>query len=264
VKRPKTNRRKSVRKRPTLPKLQIDWQAVLVLPGALGVLAGTFFGAQALLDHPVQKLEVEGTFQRVTPIQVAAALEPALTRGFLSSDLRQLRRRVEALDWVDSAEVARAWPDTLVIRVREHQAAARWGGSGLLNTRGELFTDDSRHALPELPRLAGPAGSEREVASRYLALRGRLAESTFTLDALIMDERGAWRIELETGQQIRLGRRDLDERIDRFFAVVAPALAGVLQRVSYVDLRYTNGFSVGWIQDPDVQLAEVSEVPGSG
>ena len=61
-----------------------------------------------------------------------------------------------------------------------------------------------------------------------------------------MDERGAWLIELAGGQEIRLGRRDVDERIYRFFDVVAPALASDLQRAKYVDLRYTNGFAVGW------------------
>jgi cell division protein FtsQ len=38
----------------------------------------------------------------------------------------------------------------------------------------------------------------------------------------------------------------VDERLERFFDVVAPALAGDMARVQYVDLRYTNGFAVGW------------------
>ncbi len=66
----------------------------------------------------------------------------------------------------------------------EHQAAARWGDTGLLNVRGELFTDNVQYTLPELPNLAGPPGSEREVARRYLTLRGRLAEAGLKLDSL--------------------------------------------------------------------------------
>ena len=61
-----------------------------------------------------------------------------------------------------------------------------------------------------------------------------------------MDERGAWSLVLGGGQEIRLGRRDVDERLERFFDVVAPALAAEMPRVQYVDLRYTNGFAVGW------------------
>lgn len=262
--RTKVNRRKIAKKARELPKLTINWKYVLVPPGALAILAATFYGAQVLLDHPVRQLRIEGGFQRVTPIQIEAALAPGLDRGFLSTDLRGLQRRVEALDWVESAEVARQWPDTLAVRVVEHQAAARWGDTGLLNTHGELFTNDARHTFPELPRLAGPAGSEREVAKRYLALRGRLTEANLVLEALIMDKRGAWRIELESGQQIRIGRRDVDQRLDRLFQVVAPILAAEFDRVSHVDLRYTNGFSVGWRLENALQLAGGREVLGSG
>ena len=262
--RTKVNRRKIAKKPRELPRITINWRYLLLPPTVVGVLGSVFFGAQFLLDHPVRQLEIEGSFQRVTPIQVEAALAPGLDRGFLSSDLGALQRRVEGLDWVERAEITRRWPDKLAVRVVEHQAAARWGDSGLLNTHGELFTDDARHAFPELPRLAGPAGSEREVARRYLALRGRLTEANLSLEALIMDERGAWRIELESGQQIHIGRRDVDQRLDRLFEVVAPILAAEFDRVRHVDLRYTNGFSVAWITDEELQLAGAGEVLGSG
>jgi cell division protein FtsQ len=115
--------------------------------------------------------------------------------------------------------------------------------------------------FPELPSLAGPPGSERDVARRYLAVRDKLAEAALSLESLAMDERGAWHLVLGGGQEIRLGRRDIDERLYRFFAVVAPALAAVLPRVDYVDLRYTNGFAVGWRGGPPANLAAVAEVP---
>ena len=46
------------------------------------------------------------------------------------------------------------------------------------------------------------------------------------LAGLAMDERGAWRIDLDSGQQIRLGTDAVGERLDRFFSFVLPALAG--------------------------------------
>src|SRR5690606_17288047 len=115
------------------------------------LLAGAW-AAQGLLDQPLKTLVVEGSFQRVTPLEIEAAVAPELARGFLSIDLRALRRKVQALDWVDEVKIARRWPDTLVVRVVEHQAAARWGERGLLNVRGELFTVDARHTFPELPQ----------------------------------------------------------------------------------------------------------------
>ncbi len=264
MKRSKVNRRKAVTRRSPLPRVKIDLRALLLAPAMLAILSGVFFVTQALLDRPVKQLRLHGAFQRVTPIQVEAALAPALDRGFLSSNLGELRRLVEALDWVDDVAIARVWPDTLEVRVLEHQAAARWGETGLLNTNGELFIDESRYEFPELPHLAGPRGDERRVASQYSALRGRLAEANLALDTLSMDERGAWQIELASGQEIRLGRRNLQQRMDRFFQVVMPVLAAEMPRVSYIDLRYTNGFAVGWLDERALQVAELREVSPGG
>jgi cell division protein FtsQ len=251
-----------------LPTLGAVWlrrlRTVLVVPLMVVAFYGVFKGVQFVLDQPIRNLVVEGTFQRVTPIQVEAAVADGLNAGFLTVNLGALRERVQDLDWVDRANVGRRWPDTLIVRVTEHQAAARWGESGLLNVRGELFTEHSQHAFAELPSLAGPAGSERDVARRYLAVRGKLVEADLSLDSLEMDERGSWRLVLRGGQEIRLGRRDIDERLYRFFDVVAPALAAELPSVEYVDLRYTNGFAVGWRDGPPASLAAVAAVPSGG
>jgi cell division protein FtsQ len=133
-----------------------------------------------------------------------------------------------------------------------------------LNVRGELFTEHSQHSIAGLPSLAGPTGTERDVARRYLAVRGKLAEADLSLERLELDERGSWRLVLGGGQEIRLGRRDIDERLYRFFDVVAPALTAELQSVQYVDLRYTNGFAVGWREGPPASLAAVAAVPDRG
>ena len=266
----KANRRRveSRLSRVKVPTIGAAWlrrlRIVLAVPFAAVALYGCFKGIQLVLDQPITNLVVEGTFQRVTPIQVEAAVADGLQSGFLTVDLGALRERVQALDWVDRANVGRRWPDTLIVRVTEHQAAARWGDSGLLNVRGELFTEHSQHSFPELPSLAGPRGSERDVARRYLAVRGKLVEAELSLDSLSMDERGSWRLVLGGGQEIRLGRRDIDERLYRFFDVVAPALAAELASVEYVDLRYTNGFAVGWRNGPPENLAAVAAVPAGG
>lgn len=199
------------------------------------------------LDRPVDSLVVEGTFRRVTPIQVEAALDDALDGTFMSLDLDQLKEDVAAIDWVDGVQLSREWPDVLKVRISEHKAAASWGDNGLLNVRGELFTRDAKFTYAELPKLGGPDGSERLVAAAYLRLKGRLADANMTLDSLRMDARGALRVVLAGGQEVRFGRHDFETRVNRFFDVVVPALAGEFDNVRYIDLRYTNGFAVGWI-----------------
>jgi len=81
---------------------------------------------------------------------------------------------------------------------------------------------------------------------------------------LAMDERGAWTVALAGGQQVRLGKRDIAARLDRFFLAVLPALRSELDRIRYVDMRYTNGFAVSWLDELELSRVESTVGVGSG
>jgi len=201
----------------------------------------------AALDQSIDRVVLQGRFQRVSPMDVEQAVRDLIHgAGLVTVDLTTVQRAIEKLPWVDAASVGRAWPRGLQVRVVEQVAAARWGTNGLLNNRGKLFLSEARFIPPELPRLSGPKDTETLVAERYFAIQGRLVEGGVRIAALRLDARGAWEIDLDNGVRIRLGRRQVDERFERF---VASALRIVVQRsaeINYVDMRYTNGFSVGW------------------
>jgi len=266
VKRSRRNRRKSTPRPIKLPrvKLRLPLRWFVVPPAAVAALFAIFVTARAALELPVEQLHVEGVFQRVTPLQIEGTVVDALVGGFLTVDLDRLKREIEALDWVDTAELTRVWPDTLSVKVVEQQAAARWGETGLLNVRGDLFSNERRYSLPELPVLSGPAGSEHTVAARYLELRERLSRAGLSLAGLAMDERGAWTVALAGGQQVRLGKRDIAARLDRFFLAVLPALGRELDRIRYVDMRYTNGFAVSWLDELELSRVDSTIGVGSG
>ncbi len=251
------NRRKPVRKpapkrRFRLPS--IDLRRPLRIAGGLIALVVAGVGLAALVERPVRHLVVEAPFERVTAMQIEAAATPLLEPGFLSLDLDDIADAVEAIDWVDQVRVRRQWPSSVRLTVTEQVPAARWGETGLLNTRGELFLRDARHVPPELPRLAGPPGSERAVAKRYLDARAALLPMGLAPDALSLDARGAWQLELSTGVAVRLGRDDVDARMTRFLGVVAPLLVSGTGEANYVDMRYSNGFAVNWRPPADAAI----------
>jgi cell division protein FtsQ len=215
--------------------------AVIAVLAIAGVLT---LGA---LDQNITQVSVTGRFQRVSPIDVEQAVKARVREmGLVSVDLAAVRRAVEQLPWVDNATVERQWPRALSIRVDEQVPAARWGANGLLNTRGELFISEARHIPAELPRLSGPRGSESEVARRYLAAQGQLTEAGMRLTAVRLDPRGSWEFDLDNGITVRLGRRQVDERFSRFVAAGVGQIASHANDISYVDMRYTNGFAIGW------------------
>jgi cell division protein FtsQ len=211
---------------------------------ALGIAVTLVVSA---LDQNITQVSVTGRFQRVSPVEVEQAVKARVRDiGLVSVDLAAVRRAVEQLPWVDAATVERQWPHALSIRVVEQVAAARWGANGLLNTRGELFISEARHIPPELPRLSGPPGTQAEVARRYLAAQGQLIEAGMRLTAVRLDLRGSWEFDLDNGITVRLGRRQVDERFARFVQAGIGQVAAHASDIDYIDMRYTNGFAIGW------------------
>ena len=214
---------------------------------ALAALAIAVTLTLGAIDQNITQVSVTGRFQRVSPVEVEQAVKARVRDiGLISVDLNAVQRAVEQLPWVDSATVERQWPRALNIRVAEQVAAARWGANGLLNTRGELFISEARHIPPELPRLLGPRGTEAEVARRYLAAQGQLLEAGMRLTAVRLDARGAWEFDLDNGITVRLGRRQVEERFQRFVQTGVSQIASHASDIHYIDMRYTNGFAIGW------------------
>ena len=242
--RPK-NRRKPSEHRLHLPA--INWRFLGPWVGALAAIAAAVSAVSWAFDQPIETVAVEGRFQRVAPVDVERVVkEKVHGAGLLSVDLVAVRRAIHTLTWVDSVSVQRAWPRGLNVLVIEQTAAARWGERGLLNTRGELFDTDERHIPPELAQLAGPDGKESLVAQRYLAAEGRLSQAGLRLTAMRLDARGAWEFDLANGVTVRLGRRQVDERFEKFMNTALKLVTQRGEDVAYVDMRYTNGFAIGW------------------
>src|ERR1700730_8300020 len=224
----------------------VEWRSYARRAALLMLLAAGLGTLTWALDRPVRVISMDGSFQRVSPGQIEKAIAPFSQAGFMSADLDGIQRAIEALPWVERARIQRRWPNSLHVTVIEQTAAARWGESGLLNTRGELFVRSATHVPAELPRLSGPEGTESQVAQRYLSVQGRMLEAGMRIAALRLDARGAWEIDLDSGVTVRLGRRDVDERIERFIHTASQVISHRLNEITYVDMRYSNGFAIGW------------------
>lgn len=195
---------------------------------------------------PVNRVLVEGPFEHVTTAEVEAAVLPHLAAGFFTVDLDEVRVAAESLPWVATAQVMRAWPDTIHIVVTEEVAAWRWHEDGLLNAEATLFVEGVSAPPMTLPRLDGPAGAERQAVALYLEVDGALADCAQRVRRLELDGRRAVRVTLASGPVVDFGREQTAERAARFCNAVVRGLGAGFDRVARVDMRYTNGFAVGW------------------
>lgn len=227
-------------------------RAVAALLGAALLALAVWTLRDALPDGPltkvapVQRVVVEGPFERVGTTDVENAVLPHLTGGFFTVDLDAIKAAAESVPWVAAAQVMREWPDRVRIVVIEERPAWRWGDSGLLNARGELFVIDVDADAWRLPRLDGPDGSEARVVAWYEELNGILDGCAQRAERIELDARRALRLTLVAGPELKLGSDAVAARTHRFCEVVMAELAPAFERIAYVDMRYTNGFAVGW------------------
>ena len=220
--------------------------------GWLAVLAAVFgcaaFFASPLLSGPaLTQLIVPGQLTHVQPQAVRAAVLPALRgKGFFSVDVEQLRKDVLAVPWVASAAVRRSWPHTLSIDINEEVPVARWNGSGLMDAQGRVFAQSEDASWAKLPALKGTEGNEQDVLAEFNELNSLVTARGLAMQQLTVDPRGDSTVTLNDGIHVRLGRSDSLQRLQRFLAVALPTLSKRLAAVAYVDMRYTNGFAIGW------------------
>jgi cell division protein FtsQ len=266
-KQAKRRKQKTTRRIP-LPKIRFG--RLLAPLVAVGIVFATYQLSLQMLDREISSLEISGPFQRVTALHIEAAISEEIDAGFVGSDIDRIQELIVALPWIDQARVARRWPSQISITVTEQVPAAVWGDSGLLNTRGELFVNELRHVPAELPRLSGPDASSAEVATRYLAVREQLIPLGLDVRRVHLDARGSWEMTLGNGIEVRLGRKAVADRTDLFLDVVADIITGRAMEIEYVDMRYSNGFTIGWkggsktpVSDPERAAKEMLAARGT-
>jgi cell division protein FtsQ len=219
--------------------------------GALGLLA--YGGVSWIMAQPwfaLHSIEVKTPVAHVTEAQIRLVAERQVRGTFFTVDLEHVRNSLEKLPWVREARVERRWPDTLVVSLTEHVPFARWNDDALVSETGEVF---GAAVSTKLPRLIGPEGSSAEVVAAYRRYQASLAPLGMTIEELRLSPRRAWRISLDTGMQLALGRMQTDARLARFVSLY-PRLfpsstkdgqaAAVTPAPLMADLRYSDGFAL--------------------
>ncbi len=237
--------------------------AVLLLTLALvGILAAAmlFSGSTLLPDGwQMRWVKVDGNFRRVSAEQVRAAVATRARGGFFQVDPDAVREAAERLPWVARAVVRKSWPDTVRVRILEHEPMAKWGTEALINTEGERFSVPEGGAIQGLPVLDGPDDSVGAVVKRFLELRRLLEGKGLDVRRLSLDARGDWQTTLSYGIRVALGSQGVSERLQRFAGVYGEHFAARARDLEHVDLRYTNGFAVKWREAEPEQTSDNKE-----
>jgi len=220
---------------------------------ALRKLASTLFGVSLLLllfgavhyavHLPVFALHavrLTAPPQRVDAAQIEDIVRNGVRGNFFTVDLESTRKTFEKLPWVRKVSVRRHFPWQLEVELEEQVALAKWNDDELVNTHGEVFAAECEQALP---KFIGEAGTAAEVTQMYQVFGKQLAPLKQNVAQISLSPRRAWQLRLDNGMVLELGREQAQERLARFVAVYPYSLPNMGRTVSYVDLRYRNGFA---------------------
>ena len=195
-------------------------------------------------DIPLGHVSINGAMHYLTQQEVQQVISDNLNGGYFTVDLYRIRDALLELPWMQEASIRRVWPSGLRVELQEKTALAYWGDESLLSSEGEVFTPATKPADLSLPQLSGPDGLHKTVWQFMTQQQQQFAALGLQIKKLVLDKRRAWQMQLIDGTVIRLGRGDIDQRLQRFNKVFAMSNAPALNDIEIIDMRYPNGFAL--------------------
>ena len=221
----------------------------LAFAAMLLMLLVTWLMRQSLFS--LNGIVVHGDVTHNNSVTLRANVSPRLTGNFFTIDLAQAQKSFESVPWVRHAVVQRQFPNSLKVKLQEHQAVAYWGPDGntrLINNFGEIFEANPGDVESEnLPQLNGPDGQAARVLGVYQTLAPLFEQREDTLQGLELTLQGSWRAQLDTGAVVELGHGSADEiqaRVQRFVGTLTQVASRFGRDMESADLRYVNGYAL--------------------
>ena len=186
------------------------WSIKHLVPEAGGAMGGSP-GLRSKLDS-FARLTGFGidmvvlTGHRFTPdSDIFDALDLPNARSLMSFDTEGVRRRLERLPWVLSADLTRVFPDRLDVRVTERKAFAVWmrdGQSQLIDESGRVLSAINRDDGLGLLRVSGEGAASE--AQPFLTLLMRYPGVISRLENAERVGRRRWTLHVSGGLTVHL------------------------------------------------------------
>lgn len=226
------------------------WAGVVFFAVVIGsILAFGLFLKNKLSEDesaPVTSLVISGEMAYTQKSDIERAIEHINFGNFFKVDVNNVQKMVATLPWVYSVSVRKQWPNELKIYVVDQDPIAQWNGDSYINVYGEVFQTGTSDLTKGLPSFFGPEGTEDVALKNYKNLNELLNFGGFKISELVLTERYAWQLTLESGVMLNLGRENRVERIQRFMDAYPHIKLEKDVQINYVDLRYDTGFAVGF------------------
>lgn len=237
---------------PPLDAKLMSWvaNALLMVFVAMGV-GGLVLWVARNPVWTIAGITVQGDVEHQNVVTFRAHLASRITGTFLTTDLQTVREVFESVPWVRAAVVQRQFPNRIKVTLKEHQAVAWWGEAGggqLVNAQGEVFEANPDDAQADgWSELVGPTGQSERVLETFRTLGPVFERLDMGIQRLELDSRGGWKVRLDNGAVVELGRGDpatIEGRARLLVQTISQVTPHHIQGLQLVDMRYPNGYAV--------------------
>jgi cell division protein FtsQ len=195
----------------------------------------------------INKIIVEGDTNHISHKQLDGITH--LRGSFFTLDISGLRQEFFKIPWVKEVAVERQFPDIIIVRLKEYQAAAYWGGDGsLLSMDGRIFVGGDDVSLMglggrKLPTFYAASNQIEELLARYSLILPLLEKNRLILERFDYLGVGLSKIYLTNGLQVVICGSDVVERIN-LLAGYLPELYKINPKLNYINMCYKNALAI--------------------
>ena len=177
---------------------------------------------------------------------ISKAVKYLYSKSFFDIDLNYLKNKLEKIEWVRKINVRRSYPNEIIIDIEEHTPILIWNNKMYINTYGEKFNVSKIDK--NIPILISDESRINEVFTYFKLFNEKLSSRKldFKITKIMENEIRSLTISLSSGINIQLGSKDVNIKIPLFFEIYKSLNTRDLNKIRYIDMRYSNGFSVGW------------------
>jgi len=193
-----------------------------------------------LANKPINKLELNGSFQYLTGDEVKQQISSLFPSGFVSLDVDEVRTTLELLPLVATARVEKSWSGTLIVTIEEEVPVAIWNDGKLLSQNGDVLPVEMRDL--NLPKLTGDVAGSRKVMEHFLLFNKWAKRHGLSLTSLASTPSG-WKLSHESDLVIWLDGSNAMKGLKQLESVIEQIQ---LERIGRIDMRYEQGFAVAW------------------
>ena len=194
---------------------------------------------------PIKKV-TSSELINVNKDDISKAVKYLYSKSFFDIDLNHLKNKLEKIEWVRKIDVRRSYPNEIIIDIEEHTPILRWNNKMYINKYGEKF--NASKIDKSIPILISDESRINEVFAYFKLFNEKLSsrKMDFKITKIMENEIRSLAISLSSGINIQLGSKDVNNKITLFFEIYKSLNTRDLNKIRYIDMRYSNGFSVGW------------------